>query len=524
MRSIEYAGNRIEVRFEYTPGLVASVKDLPDRKWDAQNRCWYLSTSKFHAEEVVRWGKDHKFPIDTNVLMLAREDTSQRIIGVGDSKVRSGLFPFQSEGVDFLHKANGRAILADDTGLGKTIQTLYYMKEIQPKRILVLCPASVVGKWKIETNTWVPELSIQTLRKGKDTIENVNMLIMTYQMLVNVYSRLKSRHFDLLVVDECHHLSNGKTQIARITKIMNYDKMIALSATPFLNRPIELFNILNTLRSDLYPSWYSFATRYCGLERGSFGLEVKGATNLDELARRLSDILLRRTKEVLGDALPPIMRSKLPIDITVAHYRFILKSYAKKTMTPSDYHQMFGELRHVLGRAKVEPAVELALDILQDSSKKVVLFCFHLDVAEMIADKLELSILRPDILSGKESQQDRDSMKSGFQEDDLHQAIVITTAGGEGIDLFRASDVIFVERMWNPGKEEQIEGRLHRIGQRSSVTAHYIIILNTIDERIENLINRKRAVNSGIIESSDVEIVTLDIMKDWFREEVGNLA
>jgi SNF2 family DNA or RNA helicase len=160
-------------------------------------------------------------------------------------------------------------------------------------------------------------------------------------------------------------------------------------------------------------------------------------------------------------------------------------------------------MRKVIGLMKVKPAIELAEDILVDSGK-VVLFAIHKDVVAQLEQGLKkYNVVK---IVGDTPQKDRNDIVNRFQSEPEVRVAIISEAGGEGINLFAASNLIFVEREWNPGKETQIMGRVHRIGQTNPVSIYYIIAKNTIDERLHRLIEKKAEVLGQVISFESIPI------------------
>ncbi|MBE0573342.1 DEAD/DEAH box helicase, partial [Candidatus Dojkabacteria bacterium] len=279
---------------------------------------------------------------------------------------------------------------------------------------------------------------------------------------------------------------------------------------PFLNRPKELFSILNILQPTIWSSYWKFAHRYCDAKLDGFGhWNFDGATNLTELRTKLEHIMLRRTKQQVLTELPSITKNYLPY---LNNDKRLITSYtdamtiAKQTTGNIPNSKRFMQVRQAIGLMKVDAAIELAEDMLVDSGK-IVLFAIHKAVVSQLESRLsKYGLIK---IVGDVPQKERFDLVQKFQSDPDTRVAVISQAGGEGINLFAANTLVFVEREWNPGKEEQIMGRLHRIGQVNPVTVHYIIAKNTIDERIHKIIETKSAVLGQVYTFDDIPVYDL---------------
>jgi len=496
--------SRIEIRFPYSEGMVNKVKTLFGRQWDKDNRCWYFPAKTIFANVVLKFGREFMFEIDSKVMALGKETVSSV-----KKLDRSPLYLHQPTAVDFIHSRNGTCILADDMGVGKTIEALWYVKE-QPliKKILIVSPASVLYKWKAEVSKWL-ERDSEVIRKGSQEFPANDIWIVSYSLMPNIVNRMVEMDFDLLILDECHYVSSPKAKRSNAVRLIKSERTLFLSGTPFLNRPIELWNILSMINPGEWGSYWKFAARYCDSQVirrfGKQFVDVSGSSNLEELSARLQNIMIRRTRhEVLKD-LPELTRTFLPIE---------LNSYSEYNKAIADLKQWLrdnkgedrrltaltklGYLRYLVGISKVPMAVEVVQDLLNaDVNRKVVVYAHHRDVVDKL--KEALAEFGCETIVGDDNPLQRSETNRRFQDKELPRVLVISSAGGEGIDLYRADSIVFVEREWNPSKEEQAEGRLHRIGQVNPVSAYYLVAKRTIDEHIDYLISQKRGIIGAIL-------------------------
>ena len=511
MNDVTVQDGKIWIEFPYSEGLVASVKRIAGARWDADVRKWYLPARPLYAALAKEFAIKYGFMIDHNIIQL----TEKPKVNILD---RSKLYEHQPAAVDFIHATNGNCILADDMGVGKTLEALWYAKEAGLKTILIVAPASVVYKWKNEVSTWLEREAevVQSVAKG---VPNSDILIVSYDLLWRLANVFEERKFDLAIADESHMIKSKDAKRSEAFRRIHSDKKLFLSGTPFLNRPKELFNILNMIDPGEWSSWYAYASRYCDGHHEYFGSKkvfiANGSSNEEELKTRVSSLMIRRTKGEVAKYLPELTRIVVPVDITnkveYNRARKDLKAWLLEHGKDGLVTALtkLTHLRMLVGSGKVKSAVELALRALDSNpQRKVVLYAHHRDVVKALFP--EFKDYGVQTIRGEDSQAERARTIEQFQNKINPRVLIITSAGGMGIDLYRADTIIFVEREWSASLEEQIESRLHRSGQKSAVTAYYLVARDTIDEYISWLVEHKRDIFDKIIGSDQIEQQILD--------------
>jgi len=544
MRRVELGEGEktINVYFPYSPGLVTLVKTVPGGRFKpGEVPRWEFPPSSFAARKLRDALLPLNFDITPDVSRLALED--QRLLKAKEQ--RSGkiyderLFDFQRQAIDFLNAAKGRAIIADQMGLGKTIETIAWWDQWDGGRLLVVSPAIGTYKWAEELDIWSKEKRnpIQVIDgyTAPFTKFRAGTLICSYNVMTKRHEELLD-WADCLVLDEFHYVKgrpSGKKYkgVQRVDAAIKLAEsipyLLGLSGTPFWNRPIEMFNMLHMVDPAAWDNVFSYGYRYCG-GRDFKGHMFVGSTNTEELRERLATVMIRRLKdEVLAD-LPDLTRTLIPIDIGN------LKEYARTerdiyeelvAMKPGAgfYNVAFREmarLRYIIGQGKAIVAADWANDFLSQSDERLVLAIHHKDVANYLANKLEkwgtVKIV------GDTPQDVRLKFAKRFQNLDKIRVAIISLAGGEAIDLFSENGpknrtILFIERQWTPGQEEQIESRLHRLGQKENVTAYYLMARKTIDEKMATLVERKREVFRKLV---DLEEIETTVMQDLLAEFV----
>lgn len=408
-----------------------------------------------------------------------------------------------------------------------TIEALTYVHLFAGKT-LVIAPASVTYKWQRECQRWLPGRHVEVIDSGKSALLPADVHVMSYGIMVSKFEELNAIPYDCVIFDESHKLKSGKAQRTRVAKNLvaaGIPHVLFLSGTPFMNRPGELFTQLNMIDPLGFKNYWNFAVRYCGAipikdpDSGKiqYVFPPNGTSNLDELAERMQFVMLRRTKKDVALELPDLTRSYIPMTIdNLGEYKKAkrdMQAWIKtqgKTINTEHTLSRLAVLRQLMGLGKISAALELAEDIL-DGENKVVLFAHHKEVVNQLVTGLQKYGVG--VISGDTPIKERQPLIEKFLKDDQRlRVMVITTAGSEGIDLYAASHLIFVERSWVPAIEEQAESRLHRIGQKSPVTAWYLVAKNTIDEKFNDLVSEKRKIFGTVIRQDEITSILLEVL------------
>jgi len=523
----------IEISFPFDTSLIEVVREIPERKWNGTKKVWTVPATEWHSHQVIQVLKPLDFWLDPTIEKLADDKAPAPKI-----KFPKGLYKYQEEGIKFMLKTKGRCIVADVMGLGKTIEALTFVKLFAGKT-LVVSPSSVSFKWAKECARWLSDRSVQVITTGKTPLKPVDVHIMSYALMVSKYEELAQTDYNCVIFDESHYIKSAKAQRTRIAKSLvkgGIPHVLFLSGTPFMNRPAELFTQLNMLAPHSFNNEFMFRVRYCDGQKmvGSDGkahffFPRNGTSNLDELSQRLGDVMLRRTKKDVALDIPDLTRSYLPVDLTNSKEyhsaRRDLITWMKVngigsgTLNPKQRENVLVKLnvlRQIVGQGKVEAALELINDIL-DSEEQVVVFAHHKAVVQELVEALDEYGVG--VISGDVPNKDRQPLIDRFLKQTLIsknkiRVMIITVAGSEGIDLYSASNIVFVEREWTPAKEEQAEARLHRIGQKNPVTAHYLVAQGTIDEKMNDLIASKREVFGTVIHQDEIFSTILESLSE----------
>ena len=420
----------------------------------------------------------------------------------------------------------GRILLADEMGLGKTVTSLAIMCHYQQEwPLLILCPASLRHTWPAEIEKFMPTLSPQAIHvvagfDDTDWIKRRRQL----QIVVATYSLLQSRaavahilqdfDFQCVIADESHNLKEKTSQRTQLAMpiLTKAKRLVLLSGTPALARPVELWAQVQPLAPDLFGSYTDFTKEHCNARRGRFGWDVSGLSNADELHSKLRQVMVRRLKGDVLKELPPKQRSTVPISkmSQEKECRELMEDLKATRLSVADLaggdaRSANFEARRLLmmayqqsGISKAPSVAQYLLDWLEGSgTQKILVFAHHqqvMDVLEQaVAKKLKgVGHIRID---GSVDSKERAVRVKKFQTNARTRvALLSMTAAGVGLTLTAASSVLFAELHWTPGVLAQAEDRCHRIGQKNAVHILYCVCKDTtlsVDMSLWSMLGRK---------------------------------
>jgi len=510
----------IKITFGFDRDLVEKVKTLPGRRFhnEGPSKYWTCPLSIDAAEALREWG----FELDEGLqdfLQQSKVSVEEQSEDIEIPGLQEELYPFQRQGVAFLEARNGRALLADQMGLGKTAQALAWLQLRQDVRpAIIVCPASLKLNWQKEAYKWMnaPNTQILSGTKASEPIIG-EILIINYAILSNWLEALQAVSPEALILDEAHFIKNAQAKRTKATKRLakGVPHVLALTGTPIVNRPIEGYNALKLVDETVVPSFWTYAKKFCAAYHDGFGWNFKGASNTQELSEKLnSTVMLRRRKEDVLKDLPPKSYAYTPFDISNrkqydrASRDFVQwlaeqghRDKAERASNAETLARIEG-LKQLAVKGKLEQAKEWVENFL-DSNGKLVLFATHKEVIDALMQTFGDRAVKVD---GSISGPDREAAKDRFQNDDSFRLFVGNIqAAGTGLTLTAACDVAFLELPWSPSDLDQAADRCHRIGQEDSVTVWYLLASGTIEEEIAELIDYKRQVVDAVIDGQETD-------------------
>ena len=440
---------------------------------------------------------------------------------------RGKLLNFQKEGLDFLLKSSGNALLADEMGLGKTVQTLSYAAtEKQTFPILVVAPLVTLNNWEREIAKFLKKKSrngrivesespsVTIIRTGKSQeLPKTDIYIINYELLFKRNEDLSKLGLKTIVCDEVHNLRSKTTQkykaVKKLAALPSILYRIGLSGTPIYNRGSEIWPIIDIIKPGLLGSFKEFCEYFCYVnEKGkAIVLENKRASLRNELQKH---VMLRRKKADVLKELKDKVRYKEVIAADTDYYLEELDKIWKKVEAEqkdaetefsksASYHRAIQSERQIAGIAKLPHVINFVKNIME-IEESVVVFCHHKVIHKLLHDSLQE--FSPVSIIGGQSDATRQEQIDKFQKGESKLMIAGIRAGNVGINLTRAKYVIFAELDWSPAIHRQAEDRLHRIGQKNTVFAYYLIGNGTLDDHVANVLVDKSYEIDEIMDES----------------------
>lgn len=426
-------------------------------------------------------------------------------------------FRYQIEGCNRLEDFNGRGLIADEPGLGKSLQALLYAyNNPQLRPVVVVCPASLKWNWAQELERHFGTTAVVlggTKRPAKRHWRKHQFAIVNYDILGETRRQKGGKGWGeyltwlqpkLIVLDESHYLANRTSLRTRWVRqlCVGVNHVIALSGTPIVNLPKELWPTLNILRPDLYPNFFPFGHRYCGAVKNFWGWTFDGATNTQELNKQLlHHCMIRRTqKEVLKD-LPKMVRGVVPLEIThPEQYQEAVDDFAtwldkhlpdrKARALKAEAVTQLGYLKRLAAKLKMPAVLDHLGNYYEGSDHKFLVFAVHKEIVAQLADRFRNHCV---ILTGDTPAKHRKAVVKEFQTNPKKRVFIGNIkAAGVGLNLTAARSVWFAEMDWVPGNHTQAEKRAHRIGTEFSINAYYLVARGTIEENLCRIIQAKQ--------------------------------
>lgn len=345
------------------------------------------------------------------------------------------------------------------------------------------------------------EEQIRVVYDGKGELDGL-VNILSYDLAVKLVPIARHK-FNVIIADECHALKNADSKRSKtlvpILKVAG--RVILLSGTPVLSRPLELFPQIQAVQPKLFPKVFDFGKRYCNGQQGYFGWDFKGSSNLKELQLVLErTVMIRRTKDAVLSQLPSKLRHQVFLKVNQRDLDTFKKLSDLRTIPQDIGDEALEEFQKkaeymALWKRTAElklPSMLEYIDDLLEAGHKMLIFAHHQSVLDALEGHLLVKKVRSMRIDGKTVPSSRQDLCTAFQTDpSIRVAILSITAASTGLTLTAATTVIFAELFWNPGVLVQAEDRAHRIGQNDAVNVHYLLAQGTTDDSIWPLILRK---------------------------------
>jgi superfamily II DNA or RNA helicase len=445
------------------------------------------------------------------------------------------LRPYQADGLNwlqFLAAAGLGGVLADDMGLGKTVQALaHLMVEKAAGRMdrpcLIVCPTSLIPNWVAEATRFTPDLSVLSLhgaaRKSRFAdIPKFDLVLSTYPLLVRDHETLTAQDWHMVILDEAQSIKNPDAETTRQALRLRARQRLCLSGTPLQNHLGELWSLFDFLAPGFLGSQKTFKAAY------RVPIERHGDAERQALLnRRVRPFMLRRTKQEVVTELPPKTEITESVEmeqaqraiyeaIRLSMHARVKAAIAQKGLARSGIIILDALLkmrqaccdprllklqtvtRSRARSAKLDRLMEM-LAIMLDEGRRVLLFSQFTEMLALIEQRLRDDGVGYEILTG--DTKDRAGPVKRFQSGKVPLFLISLKAGGVGLNLTAADTVIHYDPWWNPAVEEQATDRAHRIGQKNKVFVHRLVTLGTIEEKMELLKDKKRAIVASVMDA-----------------------
>lgn len=475
--------------------------------------------------------------------------TSPSLIEIPDHFVGE-LRPYQHEGVSWLahlRRSGFGGCLADDMGLGKSIQTIVYMlyvleqqaqAEVKHPPFLLICPTSLLYNWVHECEQFAPSLRVfvhhgQTRldEEQLDSLKEWDVVITSYQLAVRDDVLFHQVTWNGLILDEAQHIKNVETKQRRVIKGIKATHRLALTGTPIENRLRELWSLLDVLNPTYLGSFQDFQSRFMKpIER------ERDDQQLMKLQRLIHPLILRRKKsdQSLQLGLPEkkeiVHKVHLSVeqaalyqaivddivgrlrDVTAFERRALILRSLTKLKQICNHPAHFLKERTLAEHESGKWRSLLALtDEMIKKGEKILIFSQYKEMGSLMTSSLEQRYQQVvPFLHGSLTRAKRQEAIQAFQHDDNIQVFVLSLkAGGVGLNLTSATNVIHYDRWWNPAVENQATDRAYRIGQTKDVTVHKMMTVGTLEERIDRMLVQKQALAEHILAAGEQPVTEL---------------
>ncbi|WP_208618077.1 DEAD/DEAH box helicase [Gordonia lacunae] len=444
--------------------------------------------------------------------------------------LRASLRPYQIRGIAWLARAaaaTGGAVLADEMGLGKTVQAIGLLTlRAHEGPQLVVCPTSLVTNWTYEMARFAPALDIHSGPLDDAPVEAGSVTVISYARLRLGIDVVRRTRWATIVFDEAQALKNPRTQVSRAARSVDARARVALTGTPIENSLDDLWSILRVTTPGLFPHRAVFRRRFTkAVDDGDTGA-------LQRLRVAVSPVMLARTKSRVASALPPKIPNPVLVDLTDEQAQLydahlarveddgfgdgferhgrILATLTRLKQICNHPGLVTGDTRVLVGRSgKLDVCTEILADNLRTDSPTLV-FTQYRDTGELLVRHLvdQFGIDVPFFHGGLPTGR-RDELVADFQAGRGAGVMVMSLkAGGVGLTLTRACDVIHFDRWWNPAVEAQASDRVHRFGQERPVTVTTLTTATSLEEHIDDLHRRKSALSTHTDDSSALAELT----------------
>ena len=470
-----------------------------------------------------------------------------------DNLLKVNLYPYQKEGIRFAAKA-GKTIIADEMGLGKTIQAIgtaeLLRKEGLIGSVLILCPTSLKYQWRSEikkfTDAEVFVIEGSHLKRKEAYNRPEPYKIISYNSAANDIKILGSLQTDMLIMDEVQRLKNWNTQISRAARKIESDYSVILSGTPLENKLDELYSIVEFVDNFRLAPYYLFKDKHIITDETG---KVLGYKNLNDIGKKLGDILIRRRKKDVKLQMPERSDKNLFIPMTneqmemhqewqnqvrllVLKWRrmhFLSDKDRKRLLLFLSQMRMVCDSSYILDQktrydTKVDECVNIINDIISEEGEKVVVFSQWERMTRLIAKELEKKEIGFEYLHGGVPSEKRKNLVDNFMNEPSSRVFLSTDAGSTGLNLQSAATIINIDLPWNPAVLEQRIGRIYRLGQQNNIQVINLVTPDSIEQEMLSKLRFKTSMFEGVLDDGEDSVFITDDKFSKMMETVSGMV
>lgn len=444
--------------------------------------------------------------------------------------IKHPLLPFQEEGVLAIERRRGKALLADDMGLGKTVQAIAWLTARRKFPCVVLCPSHLKYNWEVEFKKFAPQIETEVLSGETPYVPMCEqVLIVNYEILTHWADTLTELQPLCVIADEYHAVKNKSSKRAKacdaVMEVAKY--RIGLTGTPMKTSTSDLWNQMRMIDANVLGGWSTFALEFCAAKKGYIFRRVGKRlirtpivdTSGTSQPNKLNNILvrtymIRRTKQDVELELPKKVRSIIPVD--PGKYKKQIEALEKKVVKnyeDGDSKQVmssFSGLRIESGRVKIATGIvwQWIDNYLERADKPLIVVCWHrAAVADVIYERYKDKAVR---ITGAENAKQKHKAATKFQKGKARLLVCNVQSAGTGLTLTKTDTMLFVELPVDSADLEQMEDRICRISQEAkTVHYYYIVIRNTIEQRVIEIVDEKKTNTSLVIDGKRVNMPDL---------------
>ncbi|MEW1611913.1 MULTISPECIES: DEAD/DEAH box helicase [unclassified Streptomyces] len=449
---------------------------------------------------------------------------------------------YQLRGLAWLDRMTSLGLggcLADDMGLGKTITLIaLHLHRARQAPTLVVCPASLLGNWHREISRFAPGVPVRRFHGTDRTLGELDggFVLTTYGTMRSSAAQLAAHTWGLVVADEAQHVKNPHSSTAKALRTIPAPARVALTGTPVENNLSELWALLDWTTPGLLGPLKAFRARHARIvENTGTAAGLGNEEAVERLSRLVRPFLLRRKKSDPGIApeLPPKTETDHPVSLTreqatlyeaavretmaqieaaegIARRGLVMKLLASlKQICNHPAQYLKEEPTRLTGRSGKLALLDELLDTILSEDGSVLIFTQYVTMARLLSAHLASRAFPSQLLHGGTPVPERERMVDRFQSAEVPVFLLSLKAAGTGLNLTRAAHVIHYDRWWNPAVEEQATDRAYRIGQTQPVQVHRLIAEGTVEDRIAELLESKRALADAVLSTGESALTEL---------------